>query len=84
VLDRDVEFVTAGPRELADGDLDPTEFPLYNPNPHILSTEKLARLGWEPLTPTEAIELAVEGPVEPERDPSPDRAATERLLDTLQ
>jgi len=83
LLDRDVELVTTSARELRAGDLEPTDFPLYNPDLHVLSTAKLSRLGWDPLTPAEAFENAIEGPVDPERDPGPDRAAEKRLLDSL-
>ncbi|MFT4946646.1 MAG: 2'-hydroxyisoflavone reductase, partial [Natronomonas sp.] len=55
-LDADPEFVFANDRELAAADLVSTDFPLYNADVHILSTEKLARLGWDPLDPAEAIE----------------------------
>jgi nucleoside-diphosphate-sugar epimerase len=85
-LGRDVELVTAGPRELrraSDGELSPTEFPLYNPTPHILSTEKLAALGWDPLSPEAAIERAVEWDGEPERDPGPDPAVTQQMLERI-
>jgi len=85
-LDRDVELVTAGGRELrrlSDGALSPAAFPLYNPTPHVLSTEKLAALGWEPLSPAAAIERAVEWQGDPERDPGPDPAATRQVLDRL-
>ncbi|ERH09297.1 MAG: nucleoside-diphosphate-sugar epimerase [halophilic archaeon J07HX64] len=85
-LDRDTELVTAGGRELrrlSDGALSPTAFPLYNPTPHILSTEKLAALGWEPLSPAAAVERAVEWTGDPERDPGPDPAATRQVLDRL-
>ena len=83
-LDRDVGLVTAGKRELqAATGLSLTDFPLYNPDPHILSTEKLTRLGWEPLSPGAAIERAVGWTGDPERDPGPDPAAVERALDRL-
>jgi len=41
----DVEVVTTSARELARGNLQPDDFPLYNPTPYVLSTEKLASLG---------------------------------------
>lgn len=85
-LDTDVELVPAGERELqaaSDGDLSLTDFPLYNPDPHILSTEKLADLGWDPLSPAEAIERAVAWEGDPERDPGPDETAVERVLGRL-
>lgn len=80
-----VEQVYASPRELVDsGGLSPSEFPLYNPNPHILSTAKLASLDWDPLPVETAIEQAVEDPAEPERDPGPDRSETEAILSGLE
>ncbi len=83
ILDEDIELVTTSARELEQGSLEPTDFPLYNPQPHILSTEKLAGLGWEPLSPREAFENAIEGPVDPERDPGPSREDEEHVFDTL-
>jgi nucleoside-diphosphate-sugar epimerase len=83
ILNEDVELVTASARELAQGDIDPTAFPLYNPNPHILSTEKLSALGWEPLDPRSAFENAIEGSVEPERDPGPPREDEQRVFEEL-
>lgn len=83
VLDEDVELVTTSSRELRADDIELTDFPLYNPDVHILSTEKLRRLGWEPLAPREAFVRAIEGPVDPERDPGPDRETTRRVLDRL-
>lgn len=86
-LDTDVDLVTVSERELrevSDGELSLTDFPLYNPNPHILSTEKLAALGWDPLSPEAAIERAVEWTDEPERDPGPDAATVEQVLRELE
>ena len=82
-LETDVELVTTSGRELAGADLAMTDFPLYNPDLHVLSTAKLSSLGWDPMTPRSAIERAVEGPVDPERDPGPDPAAVDELLDLL-
>ena len=85
-LDTDIDLVTAGERELrrgSDGELSPTDFPLYNPTPHILSTEKLRALGWEPLSPGAAIERAVAWEEGPERRPGPDPAVTRRVLEQL-
>jgi 2'-hydroxyisoflavone reductase len=83
VLDEDVQLVTTSARELRAGDLELTDFPLYNPDPHILSTEKLARIGWDPPPSEEAFAAAIEGPVDPERDPGPDWSDEQRVLDTL-
>jgi 2'-hydroxyisoflavone reductase len=82
-LDAEVELVTASERELAAGDLVPDDFPLYNSNPHMLSTEKLYDLGWEPVDPAEAIAETVTTEYETERDPGPDLAATAAVLDAL-
>ncbi|WP_458206612.1 NAD-dependent epimerase/dehydratase family protein [Haladaptatus sp. NG-SE-30] len=46
-FDTEIELVHASERELAHHDLTSTDFPLYTPSPAIVSTEKLARLGWE-------------------------------------
>jgi nucleoside-diphosphate-sugar epimerase len=46
-LDRDVEFVHALPRDLAAGDLSVDDFVCYRDYTHVLSTQKLADLGWE-------------------------------------
>lgn len=86
-LGRDVELVTAGPRELdraSDGQLTPGDFPLYNDTPHILSTTKLAALGWDPLDPVAAIADAVAWTGETEREPGPDRDLTHRVIEALQ
>lgn len=83
ILERDVEIVPMSARELERGDIEPTDFPLYNPNPHILETAKLSSIGWDPLGPREAMERAIEGPVEPERDPGPDREDLEAVLAEL-
>jgi len=79
----DPERVYAGERELQEVGLSQTDFPLYNPDVHVLSTEKLKRIGWEPVTPREAIQRTVEADTEPERDPGPDREDESALLDRL-
>jgi len=83
VLGEDPEFVHANARELDSVGLSPTDFPLYNPDVHILSTEKAADVGWEPVTPREAIERTVDVPTDSERDPGPDRPDEAALLDDL-
>ena len=83
VVGRDPEFVYANERELDRVDLAPTDFPLYNPDVHILSTEKAADIGWEPVTPWEAVERTVAAETEPERDPGPERGTESALLDEL-
>jgi 2'-hydroxyisoflavone reductase len=75
--------VTASRRELAPADLLPTDFPLYNPQPHLLSTEKLADIGWDPIDPADAIAETVAAEYESEDDPGPDPEAVEAALDRL-
>jgi len=81
-----VERVHAGPRELAAGDIDPRDFPLYRDYPHLLDTHKLASLGWEATPVEEAIEATVAEYDESERtgsDQGPDREAAEAVLGVL-
>lgn len=82
-LGSETEFVTANDRELAAGGLSSTDFPLYNPDIHILSTEKLHDIGWEPLDHETAIQRTVDATTVPERDPGPSREAEEEVLDSL-
>jgi 2'-hydroxyisoflavone reductase len=85
-LDTDVEIVTANERELDVADLSPDDFPLYRSYPHVLSTAKLADLGWE-ATPIEtALERTVANHRESDRtgrENGPDREAAERVLSVL-
>ncbi len=85
-LEADVEMVAAGERELAAADLAPGDFPMYRDPPHLLSTCKLARLGWEATPNAEAMARTVEEHVESDRDgreQGPDREDTERVLSVL-
>jgi len=85
-LDESVEVVHAGPRELAAADLVSGDFPLYRDYPHLLSTAKLARLGWEATPHADALSATVAEYEEGERDGSdrgPDRADEERVLAVL-
>ncbi|MEF8776797.1 MAG: NAD-dependent epimerase/dehydratase family protein [Haloarculaceae archaeon] len=84
-----VEAVTACERELAAGDLEPDDFPVYRDPPHVLSTAKLADLGWEAV-PVETgmartVEHVLDG-TEPGHEPEdgPDREAEERVLGVLE
>jgi len=84
----DVEVVTACGRELAAADLAPDAFPLYRDPPHVLSTAKLAALGWEAVPVETAIERTVEHVIEAREagdppEPGPDRADEERVLAVL-
>lgn len=83
-LGTDVELVTASERELATGDLTRNDFPLYTTNPHVLSTEKLYDLGWDPVDPADAVAETVATEYETERDPGPERADTQGVLDRLE
>ena len=81
-----VEVVTAGERELAAGGLSPEEFTLYREYPHVMSTAKLAALGWESTEVREAMARTVTDHRESERDGSehdPGREAEERVLGVL-
>ncbi|ERG88098.1 MAG: nucleoside-diphosphate-sugar epimerase [halophilic archaeon J07HX5] len=80
-VDRDPQLVYANPRALEQHGVDPTVFPLYNPQPHILTTEKLFELGWEPVAPDAAITEAATAGYEPDRNPGPDRSKTAALIE---
>ncbi|MHB9288335.1 NAD-dependent epimerase/dehydratase family protein [Halobacteriales archaeon Cl-PHB] len=79
----DVEMVTAGPRELATGGIEPEDVPLYADYPHVLTTEKLFDLGWEPVAPEDAIAETVAADDEVETERWPDREAEESVLEIL-
>lgn len=86
VLGESVETVHAGSRELAAGDIDTDDFPLYRYYPHLLSTTKLARLGWESTPHAEALAATVDEYVESDRDGyehGPDREDEARVLNVL-
>ncbi|WP_121821851.1 NAD-dependent epimerase/dehydratase family protein [Halostella salina] len=85
-LDTDVEVVHAGERELAAADLSLDDFVLYRNPPHMLATDKLARLGWESTPIDEAMTRAVEDHLDSDRDGrehGPDRETEERVLGVL-
>ena len=86
VVDRDVEVVVAGERELAAGNLSPSEFPLFRDYPHVLDTNKLESIGWTAAPRGEALEATVEAHRASDRagrETGPDRAAEERVLGVL-
>ncbi|WP_226039393.1 NAD-dependent epimerase/dehydratase family protein [Natrinema sp. DC36] len=86
-LETDVELVHAGPRELAAGDIELDEYPLYRTYPHVLSTAKLATLGWESTPLETAMDRSVADHLESDRDGSengPKREAEERVLGILE
>jgi 2'-hydroxyisoflavone reductase len=85
----DVEVVTAGERELAAGDLEPDDFPLYRDPPHLLSTAKLAALGWEAVSVATGVERTVDHVLEADEadadlEDGPDRTDEERVLGVLE
>ncbi|ELY94293.1 NAD-dependent epimerase/dehydratase [Natrialba chahannaoensis JCM 10990] len=86
-LETTVDIVHAGPRELAAGEIDPTDYPLYREYPHVLSTAKLTALGWESTPLESAMEQSAEDHLESDRDgraQGPDREAEERVLGILE
>lgn len=86
-LETSVEVVDAGHRELEAGGLEPDEFPFYRPYPHILSTAKLADLGWESTPLSIAVDRTVENHLESDRDGEehdPGRESEERVLGILE
>jgi len=82
----DIERVGASERELATAGLEPTDFPIYRPSPHILTTEKLSSLGWSSTPHETALERTVEQYRQSDRDgraEGPDRDVEERLIEQL-
>jgi len=85
-LDTDVEVVYASERELAEHGLAPDDFPLYTPRPTLVSTGKLAALGWESTPPAEYVadtarahvDAGVTGP-----DDAPDREAEDAAVESI-
>lgn len=86
-LETTVDLVHAGPRELAAGNIDLDDYPLYRTYPHVLSTAKLAALGWESTPLEAAMDRSVAAHLESDRDGSengPDRDTEERVLGILE
>lgn len=85
-VDDPTELIFASPRELARVELSLADFPVYRPNPHILATTKLERLGWTSTPLNEAVKRTVDEFRRSERDgrqTGPSRAREERLLEEL-
>ncbi len=85
-LDTDVELVHASERELKTHGLSSADFPLYTPTPFLVSTEKLAALGWESTPLSETVARTVEENLESGRtgdDIGPDREDEKTALDAL-
>ncbi|OLZ39676.1 epimerase [Natrinema saccharevitans] len=86
-LETAVEIVHAGPRELAAGELALEDYPLYRSYPHVLSTAKLAGLGWESTPLEAALAHTVDEHLESDRngdDNGPAREDEERVLAILE
>ena len=82
-LDTDVEIVQTGPDDLAAAGVEPTDFPLYTPQPELVATEKLAALGWESTDPAEAVATTARAHRESGRDGvenGPDRETEEAIV----
>lgn len=82
-LDTEVDIVEADRTELAAGDIEPAEFPLYVPTPEIVATETLADLGWESTPPAEAVANAAISHREHGLDGTengPEREAEEKVI----
>jgi len=85
-MDTDVDLVHASARELSIAALSLDDFPLYRSYPHLLATDKLARLGWDSTPLETAMARTVEEHRESDRDGSeqgPARADVERVLGVL-
>jgi nucleoside-diphosphate-sugar epimerase len=85
-LETEVEVVTAGERELAAAGLSRSDFVLYREYPHVLSTAKVAALGFESTPVPEAMERTVAEHEESDRtgrENGPDRETERRVLDVL-
>ena len=86
VSGREVDPVYASERELAEADLSRADFPLYMDLPFVMSTEKLAALGWESTPPAEAMARTLEYHRESglaDHDAGPSIETERRLLDAL-
>ena len=83
-LDTEVEIVETGPGDLEAAGVEATDFPLYTPDPAVVTTEKLAALGWESTDPAEAVATTARAHREHGRDGvdnGPDRETEEALID---
>jgi nucleoside-diphosphate-sugar epimerase len=84
-LDRDVDLVRVGDRELDAVGLAADEFPLSRDYPHVLTTGKLEALGWESTPVAESVAETVAAHPDGEgRENGPDREVEERMLGVLE
>ncbi|XVH30666.1 NAD-dependent epimerase/dehydratase family protein [Haloferacaceae archaeon DSL9] len=87
VMETGVEIVHAGERELAAGEFALEDFILYRDYPHVLSTSKLAALGWASTPLREAMARTVEEHLDGDRDGDeydPGRENEARVLGVLE
>lgn len=85
-LGRDVELLHATPRDLAAGDLSVDDFVCYRDYSQVLSTEKLANLGWRSTPIAEAVAETVEAHFENEIGPGKQtfpRENEQRVIDHI-
>lgn len=84
--DTEVETVFACERELGAVELSVDDFPLYRDYPHLLDTNEIRSLGWEPTPHEESLAATVEEHRKSDRtgrENGPDRETEERILDVL-
>jgi len=85
-LGTDVEVTFASDRELSTVGLESEDFPLYRGFPHVMSTAKLAALGWTSTPLQEAMHRTAEEHLNSDRtgrDRGPARETEEAVLDVL-
>jgi dTDP-D-glucose 4,6-dehydratase len=82
-LGTSIEVIPANGRELSTAGLKPSDFPLYQDYPRILSTQKVEALGWTATPPIKSIETVVDHYVKFGRDGAdvgPDREAETKVV----
>lgn len=85
-LGTEAEVIHASDRELSTVGLESDDFPLYRGFPHVMSTGKLAGLGWDSTDLDTAMNRTVEEHLASERtgrERGPDRETEEAALDVL-
>lgn len=85
-LGKSVQVIHLSEHDLALGDLQPGDFPLYVSHPTVAATEKLASLGWDSTPPQRAINETVEDILaneHPTPEIGPDRTAIKNILSTM-
>jgi len=87
ILDTRINPVHASERELGNEGLVPEDFILYRPYPYLISTEKLAALGWKPTPLEDALPDTVDDHVRNDRDGreyGPSRDLEARLINAIE